>query len=107
MRLPDEHPPTAPELACDAAPKSPEPRKRIPARSPSAGPGPGGTVWASGAFDATAARQPPPRIPRGHAQPGRDVRPGVPGALFLNSTAVIRHTRLAFAASEPVLRSQY
>jgi len=46
MRLPDEHPPTAPELACDAAPKSPEPRRLIPARSPSAGPGPGGTVWA-------------------------------------------------------------
>ena len=107
MRLPDEHPPTAPELACDAAPKSPEPRKRIPARSPSAGPGPGGTVWASGAFDATAARQPPPRIPPGHCQPGRDVRPGVPGAIFRHSTAVSRQIQLASASSAPRRGSQY
>ena len=40
-RLPDEHPPTAPEFACDAAPKSPEPRRLTVARSPSVGPGPG------------------------------------------------------------------
>jgi hypothetical protein len=82
MRLPHEHPRTAPELAPDAAPKSPEPRRLIPARSPSAGPGPWGTVWASGAFDVAAARQPPPRTPAAHYQPGRGVPPGVPGAIF-------------------------
>ena len=91
LRFPRLSPGRSSRPRSDAAPKSPKPRRLIPARSPSPARDPGvplpqTSVRASSAVDAAAARQPPPRTPPHHYQPGRDVPPGVPGAIFRHSS---------------------